>query len=105
MKKHIVFCLIVAFMAAGASIQAEPPELEAPVNIEADGEPIPGVDNGYTCPNIGDWDGDGDFDLLVGLFVDAPVFYFENTGGNEQPAFTSHGAMEADGEVIVGPYG
>src|SRR2546423_10920986 len=37
-------------------------------------------------PNLADFDGDGDLDLLCGEFLDA-FTYFENTGTRHAPAF------------------
>lgn len=41
-----------------------------------------------TCfPDIGDLDGDGDFDVLIGTYNPSTLRYFENTGSNNAPAF------------------
>lgn len=41
---------------------------------------------GKPTPNLSDFDGDGDLDLLCGEFVDS-FTYFENTGTRTEPAF------------------
>jgi hypothetical protein len=50
---------------------------DKPTKIEADGSPIDVY--GWPSPNFGDFDGDGDLDLLCGEFLDG-FTYFENSG-------------------------
>ena len=48
------------------------------------------LDNPYgqrDKPNVYDWDGDGDWDILAGLLFSAPVLFLENVGSNEKPIF------------------
>jgi predicted neuraminidase len=57
---------------------------DKPVKIEADGSPIDVF--GWPSPNFGDFDGDGDLDLLCGEFLDG-FTYFENSGTRSEPRY------------------
>jgi hypothetical protein len=43
---------------------------------------------GWPSPNVADFDGDGDLDLLCGEFLDG-FTYFENTGGRTTPEYSA----------------
>ena len=81
------------------------PDLSAPVRLKADGEPI---DIGklssiaHAGPWIADVDGDGDRDLLVGDFP-GYFWFFENTGSDKTPAYTSKGKLQAGGQDAKTP--
>jgi uncharacterized protein (DUF2141 family) len=49
--------------------------------------PFNGVYGGYSKPSLGDLDGDGDLDAIVGQ-ADGTLHFFLNTGGASAPAFT-----------------
>lgn len=53
--------------------------------ILADNKPIDVYGN--TTPNMADFDGDGDLDLICGEFVDR-FTYFENIGSREKPVYS-----------------
>ena len=57
---------------------------DKPTKIEAGGSPIDVY--GWPSPNFGDFDGDGDLDLLCGEFLDG-FTYFENSGNREKPTY------------------
>ncbi len=65
--------------------------------VEAGGEPIDVY--GSPSPNIADFDGDGDLDLVFGEFLDR-LTWFENTGTREQPEYAS-GRFLANEEGII----
>jgi hypothetical protein len=62
------------------------PEYEKPVKIEAGGKPVDVF--GMPSPNFGDFDGDGDLDLVCGEFVDT-FTYFENIGTRTKPKYAA----------------
>ncbi len=45
---------------------------------------------------MGDWDGDGDYDMVLG-HISGPVKYFENTGGLQ---FADRGALMLNGKAL-----
>lgn len=73
--------------------------------LEAAGGPIDVY--GAPTPNMADFDGDGDFDLITGEFLDR-LTWFENTGTRAQPTFAegrflaNHaGVLRMDLEMII----
>ena len=79
------------FSPAGKPIYAPPVyALEEPADLYAGTLPV---------PNAVDWDGDGDIDLVAGN-SEGRVLFFENTGGNQAPAFQPGTPIQADGHPI-----
>lgn len=62
------------------------PQYASPEKIEADGKPIDTF--GCPSPNCGDFDGDGDLDLICGEFLDGFTF-FENIGTRRVPRYAA----------------
>jgi len=62
------------------------PKYEEPRKIEADGKPVDVY--GMPSPNLVDFDGDGDLDLLCGEFLDG-FTYFQNTGTTTEPKYAA----------------
>ncbi len=98
-------CVVLLMVGLQTSAIADPPIFRPSVVIQNEAEELPGDETGCTAPCLGDWDGDGDMDLMIGTFVDAPVYLFRNISEGRTPIFELVGAMEADGEVIDGPFG
>jgi hypothetical protein len=64
------------------------PELAEPVRLEAAGKAID-TDVGHAAPYVGDWDGDGIKDLLVGQFGDGILWIYKNIGTNTAPKYAA----------------
>jgi hypothetical protein len=93
-----------AFLVAALPAQHES-ELAPPVRLEADGKPIDiGTLSKYAHagPALGDADGDGDRDLLVGDFP-GNFWLFINDGTEKQPRYTSKGKLQAGGKDAKTP--
>lgn len=56
--------------------------------------------NEYACPAFGDWDDDGDPDLMVGLLYLGYVYYYENVSTGVEPEFSPHQLIYADGAPL-----
>jgi hypothetical protein len=76
------------------------PYYQAPIELEADDQPIDIY--GRPCPSIADYDGDGDLDLVTGEFRDG-FTYFQNVGTRTAPRLaagrpleTKNGLLKAD---------
>ncbi|HUG92943.1 MAG TPA: FG-GAP-like repeat-containing protein [Planctomycetaceae bacterium] len=92
------------FLAASAVRAGETRELGDPIRIEAGGKPID-VEIGHAAPWLGDFDGDGINDLLVGQFGDGKLRVYRNLGTNAAPRFedfTWFQAGDGDGTVPSG---
>jgi len=75
----------------------ENPRWAASRKLEAGEEPIDVF--GMPSPNIADFDGDGDLDLICGEFLDR-FTYFENVGSREEPQFAAGRFLSYDGRVL-----
>lgn len=73
------------------------PAYEEPQRIQAAGQDINVYGN--PMPNLADFDGDGDLDLICGEFLDG-FTYFENIGTRTEPRFTSGRLLVSGGTPI-----
>jgi hypothetical protein len=80
------------------------PELAPGVRLMAAGKPID-TDIGHAAPFVGDFDGDGVRDLLVGQFGEGILWVYHNEGTNAAPklaAGTKFKDGNKDGRVPTG---
>src|SRR5438270_9762538 len=81
MLATVLLTAIAATQPANAGLD---PELSPPVRIEAAGKPID-TDIGHAAPFVGDLDGDGVPDLLVGQFGEGKLWVYHNDGTAAAP--------------------
>ena len=75
-----------------------------PVRIEAAGKPID-TEVGHAAPFVGDFDGDGVDDLLVGQFGSGILWIYRNEGTNGRPKLAAGEKFKEgrdDGRVPTG---
>lgn len=76
----------------------EQPEYAKPEKLQAGGAAIDVY--GAPTPNFGDFDGDGDLDLLCGEFMDG-FNYFENIGTRTTPEYAAGRRLMHDGRPLA----
>lgn len=102
--------LLLAAVAAAAPKAGAPsagldPELAPPVRVEAAGKPIESGDVGHAAPFVGDFDGDGKPDLLVGQFEKGLLRVYRNEGTAAAPKLAAGQDFKAGAELGVVPAG
>jgi hypothetical protein len=102
--RHHCITLGILITAAPAPA-AEPAELLPPVKVQAAGQPIDVQRSGHAAPFVGDFDGDGVPDLLVGQFHEGRLRIYRNVGTTARPRFESYTWFEAGGQVASVPVG
>lgn len=80
----VVLLGLVALAASLPAPAAVAEELLPPVRLQADGQPIDVQLSGHAAPCVGDFDGDGVDDLMVGETYQGRMRIFRNAGSNEQ---------------------
>ena len=89
--------LLLTLVALAPSAVEDPAlELAPPVRLEAAGKPID-TEIGHAAPFVGDFDGDGVRDLLVGQFGEGVLWVYRNEGTNARPKLAA-GAKFKDGK-------
>ena len=89
MMKAMLTGALVAALLAPLSAQ----RFEAPQRLQVAGEDID-TDVGHAGPFVGDFDGDGKRDLLVGQFGGGILWIYRNTGTEAEPVFARRRKFE-----------
>ena len=74
------------YLITNEGTSSEPKYSSTPQRVQAGGGDIDVY--GWPSPNFGDFDGDGDLDLLCGEFLDG-FTYFENVGSRSTPEYAA----------------
>ena len=80
-------------------------DLAPPVLIDSAGKPIDVEGVGHAAPFVGDFDGDGKSDLLVGQFREGKLRIYRNVGTNAQPKFDGYEWFKAGADLGRVPTG
>jgi hypothetical protein len=91
--------------AVAVALAGETGELLPPVQVQAGSRPLDVERSGHSAPFVGDFDGDGVPDLLVGQFHEGRLRIYRNTGTRERPRFDSYTWFEAGGQIASVPVG
>jgi len=103
MTRNLLCVLVCTLLAVAAWAQA--PNFDYPYLVSSP-EGLIVAGNVYDIPTFGDWDDDGDQDLMVGVFFNGNIFYYQNTAGaGNAPVFANHTVLQADGANIQVTYG
>ncbi len=97
----LVWGIVVATRADEDAVEKRAADLAAPVPIMAGNSPI--EVEGYAAPFVGDFDGDGKQDLLVGQYGLGQLRIYRNLGSNVQPVFKDFEWFHAGGRIAGVP--
>ncbi len=82
---------------------AQAPVYQSFMYMESGGTPI---DVGYYgAPCITDWNGDGNKDMILGIFTSGNIRFYANENTNDSPVFNSFSSLKADGVTSTLPSG
>jgi hypothetical protein len=91
-----VFASMLVLSAPAGEISNE---LRPPVPVLVDGKPLDVGREGHSAPFVGDFDGDGRCDLLVGQYHEGRLRIYRNHGDNARPRFQEFTWFQANGKL------
>lgn len=104
-----MFLATVAMLTLLGEPPVRPPGLAAdlapPVHVLVNGKPLDVEHSGHAAPFVGDFDGKGKLDLLVGQFDGGKLRIYHNSGVAGAPKFEKHEwfkASESEGTIPAG---
>ena len=97
--------LLLAAVTAGGEPSGPARDLAPPVRLEAAGQVIESGRVGHAAPFVGDFDGDGKPDLLVGQFEGGLLKVYRNEGTAAAPKLAAGQDFKAGAELGVVPAG
>jgi hypothetical protein len=102
---HKIFIGLGFGLLLAAATWAQIPNFDYPYLLPAATGYI-AIDNACEIPEMGDWDGDGSIDLLLGVFYDGNIRYYHNSApAGQTPVFNSYSMLRADGVNLSVTYG